>query len=204
MWTNSTRPADSSASALGAIGGPDHFVQHSELVASELRDGETIQLGYRATNTNTRRKFFVVVTDQRVLILKCKFFRESEAKSIESLDFDEIDTVGTATRHGLIEGVLTSGNRTMTIPYHGGGAADVVAWVRLQIEGQDDQINIRSLPGPTQTLASSSDLTPQSFGEQPSAQLGVADEIRKLGDLLKDGLLTEEEFATQKQRLLGS
>jgi hypothetical protein len=31
---------------------------------------------------------------------------------------------------------------------------------------------------------------------------GVADEIRKLGELLKQGLITEQEFADQKARLL--
>jgi hypothetical protein len=31
----------------------------------------------------------------------------------------------------------------------------------------------------------------------------IADELRKLGDLKADGLLTEEEFLAQKQRLLG-
>lgn len=31
----------------------------------------------------------------------------------------------------------------------------------------------------------------------------VADELRKLADLRRDGLLTEEEFAAQKARLLG-
>jgi hypothetical protein len=38
----------------------------------------------------------------------------------------------------------------------------------------------------------------------PAAQSGsVADEIRKLGELRNQGLLTEQEFAAQKARLLG-
>jgi Short C-terminal domain len=36
-----------------------------------------------------------------------------------------------------------------------------------------------------------------------SAPPSVADEIRKLGDLRSQGLLTDEEFAAQKARLLG-
>lgn len=204
MWTNSTRPADSSASTTGAIGWLDHFVQHSEVVAAELRDGEVIQLGYKATNTNTGRKQFVVVTDQRVFKLVCKYFRRSEIKSVESIAIDEIDTVGTAQTSGMTQGVITSGNRTMVIPYYGGRAADVVAWLRLQIDGDDDAVDVRTLPAPTGTVAGSSDGRPQSVGARPSAQLGVADEIRKLGELLNEGMLTEAEFAAQKQRLLGA
>ncbi|MEZ5079560.1 MAG: SHOCT domain-containing protein [Thermoleophilia bacterium] len=50
-------------------------------------------------------------------------------------------------------------------------------------------------------LASESHSTEEQ--PQPSQDGSVADEIRKFGDLLKDGLLTQEEFDSQKQRLLG-
>jgi putative oligomerization/nucleic acid binding protein len=36
-----------------------------------------------------------------------------------------------------------------------------------------------------------------------SAPVSVADEIKKLGELKESGLITEEEFATQKAKLLG-
>ena len=38
--------------------------------------------------------------------------------------------------------------------------------------------------------------------EQPVSNISVADELMKLKELLDAGVLTEEEFATQKQRLL--
>lgn len=38
--------------------------------------------------------------------------------------------------------------------------------------------------------------------EQPVSNISVADELIKLKELLDAGVLTEEEFATQKQRLL--
>lgn len=116
------------------------------------------------------------------------------------MNFDEIDTVGTVAYGG----VVTSGNRTMKFASHGGSAADVVAWIRLQIDSNDNAVNIRSLPRPEENAVGSSENARESVGGQPLPQLGVADEIRKLGDLLHDGLLTEEEFAEQKQRLLGS
>jgi len=202
---------------MAALGGPDHFVQHSPLVAAELRDGEIIRLGYKATNTNTTRKQFVVATDQRVFVLICKYFRRSEVKTVDSMDYVEIDTVGTVSSSGVTAGVVTSGNRSLRIPYHGGGAESVVAWIRLQIDNYDDVVDVRSLPRPsTSAIASihhgspavepasnAADERNELTSEEPMPQLGVADEIRKLGELLNEGLLTEEEFTLQKQRLLG-
>jgi len=41
-----------------------------------------------------------------------------------------------------------------------------------------------------------------SAAHVPVVAASAADEIRKLGDLLRDGLLTEEEFEAQKAKLL--
>jgi hypothetical protein len=35
------------------------------------------------------------------------------------------------------------------------------------------------------------------------SKFGVADELRKLADLLKDGIISQAEFDTQKKKLLG-
>jgi hypothetical protein len=43
---------------------------------------------------------------------------------------------------------------------------------------------------------------PPTRSPASSAHVGVADEIRKLADLRDDGLLTDDEFAQQKRRLL--
>lgn len=48
-----------------------------------------------------------------------------------------------------------------------------------------------------------------NFGEagvtsSPAPSLSIADEIKKLGELRAQGLITEQEFAIQKARLLGS
>lgn len=80
IWTDRTRPAPSASSGAEALAGPDHFVQHSPVVAAELRDGETIRLSYRSLNANTGR-----------------------------------------------------GPRDIRLSTHGGGADDMVGWIRLQM-----------------------------------------------------------------------
>lgn len=56
------------------------------------------------------------------------------------------------------------------------------------------------------SLATVAKAAPASAPAQPatakSADVSVADELRKLGDLLAQGLLTKEEFEAQKARLL--
>ncbi len=213
MWTESTRPSPNTTAAAGAMGGPDHHVQHSALVAGELRDGETIRIGYRGSSPNTGRRAYVVATDQRVFVLHCKYLRRSQVKSVESMDYDEIDTVGTVVQAGMVGGIITSGDRSVSIPYYGGGAEPIVQWVRLQIEDYDEIVNVRSLPSPHRSVGNAgraSDVgtyppinaEPSENSADPAAYVGVADEIRKLADLLDEGLLTADEFAIQKQRLL--
>lgn len=43
----------------------------------------------------------------------------------------------------------------------------------------------------------------QNYAPEPTAQVDVADELQKLATLKEQGVLTEEEFATQKAKLLG-
>jgi predicted Zn-dependent peptidase len=38
--------------------------------------------------------------------------------------------------------------------------------------------------------------------QEASSQTAIADELRKFSELLKDGIITKEEFDAQKQRLL--
>lgn len=213
VWTDRTRPAPESATGTGNnLAGPDHFVQHSALVESELGPGETIKLGYQSTNGNTGRKSFVVATEHRLFVLECKYFRRSQTKSVESVDYDKIDTVGEVKHLGGPGGIVTSGERMISLPYHGGGAPAMVAWIRTQINTDDDVVDIRSLPNPrgraipAEVAESSDSDAPHNtrLGSGGGAPLGVADEIRKLDALRDEGLLTDAEFDAQKRRLLSN
>jgi len=44
---------------------------------------------------------------------------------------------------------------------------------------------------------------PPAYAEAAPAEPDVADEIRQLGELKDQGLLTEEEFAAKKKQILG-
>ena len=39
--------------------------------------------------------------------------------------------------------------------------------------------------------------------KKKEVEIGVADELRKLNDLLKEGILTQDEFNNQRKKLLG-
>ena len=41
-----------------------------------------------------------------------------------------------------------------------------------------------------------------NFNEVQQSNVSIADEISKLNNLMKDGIITEYEFETQKQKLL--
>jgi len=199
VWTDRSRPAPASAVGTGAMGGPDHFVQHSPLVKAELRTNEELKRGYRSLNMNTLRTSYVVATDQRVFVVKCKWARRS-MKSVDSLEYSEIETVGMAAGTGVVTG---AGGQTLSLPVHGGGATDMVTWIRTQIDADDGDVDLGALPKPrTRTGGESTDAAVQSSSSPSGPRLGVADEIRKLDALRDEGLLTDAEFDEQKRRLL--
>lgn len=74
----------------------------------------------------------------------------------------------------------------------GGDATEFRVSKRQAEEVKATLLRLMSQPAP--------DPVPPSNGPGPS----IADELRKLGELRDAGLLTEEEFAEQKARLLGS
>lgn len=79
--------------------------------------------------------------------------------------------------------VLGNGTLLASVDVNHGTAEMIEAWFRSH--------PLFGSKGSTPSLAS---------GPQPG---GIADEIKKLGDLRNQGLLTEQEFLTQKARLLG-
>ncbi len=201
MWTSSTRPAGNSVNAIAEFGSPDHAVQHSDAVASQLREGEVIRLGYRSTSANTGRKSFVAATDERVFVVYCNYFRRSLIKRVESMEYAKIETVGT-TDYSI---VVTSGDQSMNVPSIGASGQNMVGWIRMQMDSYDGAVDIRALPGPSQPDAELAEAnSPTESAAEPVPPLRAAQEIRELGKLYKDGLLTEEEFAELKQRLLGT
>lgn len=73
----------------------------------------------------------------------------------------------------------------------------------VPITSQLRKANASPSPSPTAVAATSSPPdTPSSNGPPPAAAMSVADELKKLAELKDAGLLTDEEFAGQKAKLL--
>lgn len=212
VWTESIRPSPHGAIGAGQPPAPDYHVQTSELVAAQLAPGEVIDAGVRSYNSNTMRRVYAVATDQRLLIVFCKAFRSKRAKRVVSIGYDDIAALGLRTSP-LSEGrtaVVAAGGETYEIPpVHGIEA--FVAYVRTRMN--DDtapDIDLRTLPKPRSTdsaIGFADHHAPiATVASAPPAAgpglLGVADEIRKLGELRDEGALTDAEFDAQKRRLL--
>merc|ERR1712139_2514 len=57
---------------------------------------------------------------------------------------------------------------------------------------------------PAEALKSADQVPPPPLASLPVLPaIGVADEIRKLAELMREGILTDKEFQVQKKRLLG-
>ena len=81
------------------------------------------------------------------------------------------------------------------------GLVDGLSLAFMAPEAFDAQYNFRHLPAPASAAA------PQQIAQSvvvEAAPLSVADELTKLHQLYRDGVLSDEEFAAQKRRLLES
>lgn len=96
--------------------------------------------------------------------------------------------------------VLGNGTLLGTAEVNHGTAELIEKWFRAHPDfGRDTSAEVLNQVAPPPTIARSAD--PPAAA--PSSAL-VADELRKLADLRSEGILSDEEFNAQKQRLLAS
>lgn len=125
----------------------------------------------------------LVLTDRRLLFVKHGRMKQT----LEDFPLDKVSSVQWSS--GLALGKLTifaSGNKAEVDQLQKKDGKDLADHVREVIavgSASSDQIS-----------------TPATSSSGPAS---VADELRKLGELRDAGVLTEDEFATQKARLLG-
>jgi hypothetical protein len=74
-----------------------------------------------------------------------------------------------------------------------------IAWQRSAAEDEDDDDGIEAAPETAMIGEAGTKALPSAVAQPPS----VADELEKLAALRDRGVLTEEEFSAQKNRLLG-
>ena len=152
-----------------------------------VREGE--QIRFFTTGHDQERSLSLAISDQRILALLQD--RRGNSEHI-SIDLDEVTAVSGSA--GAVIGVVKirygAGERTLG-PVMNDMIDPFVSQVRNIIDSRpppDMSPPAKSLPSRTSTVS----------------PLEVAEKLEKLASLLDRGLLTPEEFAAQKARLLNS
>lgn len=125
----------------------------------------------------------LVLTNRRLLFLKDGIMR----KTLEDFPLEKISSVQWSS--GIVQGKITifaSGNKAEVKGILTSAGKDLADLARERIT--DVSKTAKPAPG----------------ASGPSGAASVADELRKLAELRDAGVLTEDEFAAQKARLLGA
>jgi hypothetical protein len=153
-----------------------------EAIEKNMEPGERvlrIASGVRGSGYTNNERGLMVLTDRKVLFVHQGIVRSSQ----EAIPLDLITAV--SVRKGL---------RWSEVKTTGAQSTEVV--------GQVNKFDAEAIASELNSL-----LTNRKHGGSqllaPPAQVGLADELTKLGVLRDQGLLNDEEFASQKARLLG-
>jgi hypothetical protein len=139
-----------------------------------LHDGE--QVAYIAQGVYDGNQGIVVLTDQRLLFV----FHGLLSQAVEDFPLDRLSSV--QTKAGMATGDLTV--------HASGNSAVIKSILKPDLKYLGDALRQRLGAGKPTSPA-------------PSAPVDVADQLTKLAILRDQGILTEEEFAAQKAKLLG-
>jgi hypothetical protein len=127
----------------------------------------------------------LVLTDRRLIFLKDGMMRQTH----EDFPLDKISSVqwSSGMALGKIQ-IFVSGNKAEIDNINKKDGKDLTEMVRNRISQGGSTGAAATAPPPAQP---------------PTAPLSVADELTKLAQLRDAGLLSEDEFAAQRARLLG-
>jgi hypothetical protein len=145
-----------------------------------LYDGE--QVAYLAQGNYDRNQGIVALTDQRLLFV----FHGVMRQVVEDFPLDRLTSV--QTKAGVATGDLTV--------HASGNSAVIKSIINPDLKPLGDALRQRIGTGkPTHESAPA---------VVPATQIDVADQLTKFAALRDQGVLTEEEFAAEKAKLLGS
>lgn len=151
---------------------------------SHLNEGEHI--AHLASGSYNGKAGLIVATDRRVLFLSAGMM----GSQFEDIPFSKISSVQQSSGMMLASMVVhASGTKAEISNLNKDMAKALAEYVRSRTGDQQSQPQTSQQP-PAQVST-----------EVPEAD--VADQIRKLGELRDEGLLTDEEFAAKKKDLLG-
>lgn len=154
--------------------------------ASKLKPGETVIAsleGYKGRmmgqGKDTQHNGALFLTDQRVVFYRKGFLGEV----FDAIPLDKLSSVETKTLMGHKTLVLHTSNDEMEFRTFQEGAKYQTFVAELE--------KLRSKPAAGAPVAAGVSVT-------------SADRIRQLSDLLRDGLITQEEFDTKRREILAS
>jgi hypothetical protein len=146
-----------------------------------LYEGE--QVTYLAQGTYEGNPGIVALTDQRLLFV----FHGLMRQAVEDFPLDRLSSV--QSKAGFASGDLTV--------HASGNSAVIKSIIKPDLKYLGDALRQRIGQG-----KSTSEASPPP--PAPDAVVDVADQLAKFAALREQGILTEEEFAAQKAKLLGS
>jgi hypothetical protein len=146
-----------------------------------LYEGEVVQ--YLAQGEYEGKQGLLALTDQRL----CFVFHGLLSQAVEDFPFDRLTSV--QTKAGIGTGDLTV--------YASGNSSVIKSIIKTDLKYLADALRQRIGEG---NLATQRAAPPAS----PTGPVGVADQLTKLADLRDRGVLTDDEFAAQKAKLLGA
>lgn len=204
LWTERVRTGPSHPKI--PLTSPDGHIGSSEIVLAELEENEEIKAGFRGRGIGRPRRRWVAATNERLIVIRRKGLRGWENKVI---NYDDVKAVGLIDACcGYVQ--TEDGKTSFTVQRSSTNEAlaDVLAYVRFRRDFDDfEEVDLLSLPKPGHGLHGSL-LGARRTGLPAPTQTQAIDvdslveQIRKLDALRTDGLLTDDEFNTQKRKLL--
>jgi hypothetical protein len=154
----------------------EHLDEGEEVLKAIVGSYETRRMGQDSV-----RKGMLAATNRRLLF----YAKKMGGYDLESFPYENISSIemGKQMVMGHHVKFFASGNEVKMkwIDDKTGSVAEFVTEVKRRMKGGS----------PAETPAA------------PSLQPDLADQLRRLGELRSEGLLTEDEFQAQKQKLLG-
>lgn len=186
MWTEQARPDPDGRGgpATGYAGHPSVYVQRSEIVQNTLQEGETLHTGFHGTGLGPRK--MMAATSSRVLFFDPEGVRRRY--EVQECAYDEIESIRYSDYTGV--NLHVRGSR-WRIGSSSEAGQEFIAYVRSRLP--------QSAPPALSELRPPQSGTPD--GDEPERDL--IEQLKELGELHTQGLLTADEFSAAKAKLLG-
>jgi hypothetical protein len=175
---------------------PTEQVENAEIVNAQLVEGEVIESGF---STRVARATYYVATCRRAIIIKPSGLRKHV---VHSFAYPEIEKI--KGKDGKLK-LRANGQSFDDLSVYEAPVDQFIDYVRSRINADSSSLGrLQHLPPNTAPAPAPAPVrAPESFGSGlDDGDDSLADELVKLADLHRSGLLTDEEFTAAKAKLL--